>query len=50
MKQESANIQKTKEFNTLFLNLNDKWQEVALIVLKSLSFAQSIQSDEHHNS
>lgn len=42
MTQAKANVQRTAEFNALFLNLNEKGQEAALTVLRSLNFAQSV--------
>ncbi len=42
MTQTKENIQRMAEFNTLFMNLNEKGQEAALTVLKSLEFAQSV--------
>lgn len=42
MTQEKENIQRITEFNALFLSLNEKGQEAALMVLQSLEFAQSV--------
>ncbi len=42
MTQEKENVRRTTEFATLFMNLNEKGQEAALTVLKSLDFAQSV--------
>lgn len=42
MAQTKGNIQRTSEFNTLFMNLNERGQEAALTVLRSLDFAQSV--------
>ena len=42
MTQTKETVRRTTEFNTLFLNLNEKGQEAALTVLKSLDFAQSV--------
>lgn len=42
MTQIENNIDKIAEFNALFLTLNDKGQDAALIILRSLKFAQSV--------
>lgn len=42
MTQTRENIQRATEFNTLFLNLNDRGQETALAVLQALEFAQAV--------
>ena len=42
MTQTKEDIKRTSEFDTLFMNLNEKGQEAALTVLKSLDFAQSV--------
>ena len=42
MTQTKGNVQRTAEFNVLFMNLNEKGQEAALTVLRSLEFAQSV--------
>ena len=42
MTQTKGNAQCTAEFNVLFMNLNEKGQEAALTVLRSLDFAQSV--------
>lgn len=44
MTQTKENVRRTTEFNTLFMNLNEKGQEAALTVLKSLNFAQSVMN------
>ena len=44
MTQTKETVRRTTEFNTLFLNLNEKGQEAALTVLKSLDFAQSVMN------
>ncbi|HBV83274.1 MAG TPA: hypothetical protein DEB74_10890 [Lachnospiraceae bacterium] len=44
MTQTKGTVQRTVEFNTLFMNLNEKGQEAALTVLKSLNFAQSVMN------
>lgn len=53
MTQTKENIRRTTEFNTLFMNLNEKGQEAALTVLKSLDFAQSVMNlqrvENQHN-
>lgn len=46
MTQTKENIQRADEFNTLFMNLNEKGQEAALTVLRSLGFAQSVMYSE----
>lgn len=42
MTQKKENIQRITEFNALFMNLNERGQEAALTVLRSLGFAQSV--------
>ena len=42
MTQTRDEIQRIAEFNALFMNLNEKGQEAALTVLRSLEFAQSV--------
>lgn len=42
MTQTRDNIQRVTEFNSLFLNLNDRGQETALTVLQALEFAQAV--------
>ncbi len=53
MTRTKENIRRTTEFNTLFMNLNEKGQEAALTVLKSLDFAQSVMNlqrvENQHN-
>lgn len=44
MIKEKEEETKMAEFNALFVTLNDKEQDSALIMLKSLEFAQSIIS------
>lgn len=44
MTQTKETVRRTTEFNALFLNLNEKGQEAALTVLKSLDFAQSVMN------
>lgn len=44
MTQTKENVRRTTEFDTLFMNLNEKGQEAALTVLKSLNFAQSVMN------
>ena len=44
MTQTKETVRRTTEFDTLFLNLNEKGQEAALTVLKSLDFAQSVMN------
>lgn len=50
MIQKEEDIQRNVKFNTLFMNLNEKGQDAALMVLTSLNFAQSVmysQGIEH---
>ncbi len=53
MTQIEGNIKRIAEFNALFMNLNEKGQEAALTVLRSLGFAQSVmysqKADEQRN-
>lgn len=42
MTQEEKGVKKEAEFNKLFLTLNDRAQDGALTILKSLAFAQSV--------
>lgn len=49
MTQAKENVQRTTEFNTLFASLNEKGQEAALTVLKSLDFAQSVMNLQRAN-
>ncbi len=44
MTQTKENVRRTTEFDTLFMNLNEKGQEAALTILKSLDFAQSVMN------
>lgn len=44
MTQTKENVWRTTEFDTLFMNLNEKGQEAALTILKSLDFAQSVMN------
>lgn len=46
MTQTKDNVQRVNEFNTLFMGLNDKGQEAALTILRSLGFAQSVMSSQ----
>ena len=52
MTQTNMSIDKIAEFNALFLSLNNKGQDAALTILKSLKFAQSVMSscenDQHY--
>ncbi len=41
MTQERDDVRKIAEFNALFLTLDDKGQDDALAILRSLGFAQS---------
>lgn len=49
MTQRREEAQHIAEFNTLFMNLNEKGQEAALIILKSLEFAQSVMYSQKLN-
>jgi hypothetical protein len=42
MTQGKESIKRIAEFNALFLTLNNKSQDAALNILKSLNFAQSV--------
>ena len=42
MTQAKEQAKKIAELNTLFLTLNEKGQESALTILRSLEFAQSV--------
>lgn len=42
MTQEREAVKRMAEFRKLFLELNEKGQETALAVLRSLGFAQSV--------
>lgn len=42
MTQKQDGTQKLAEMNAIFLGLNEKGQESALMILKSLEFAQSV--------
>lgn len=42
MTQTKENVQRIAEFHVLFRELDEKGQETALIVLRSLEFAQSV--------
>ena len=46
MTQENESVKKIAEFNALFLTLNEKGQDAALTVLKSLGFAQSVMCQQ----
>ena len=48
MPQGSEQIKKLAELNALFLSLNDKGQEGALTVLRSLELAQSVMEQAEH--
>lgn len=52
MTQNKEKVERLAELNSLFLSLDDKGQDSALIILRSLDFAQSVmcsskQSDKH---
>lgn len=42
MTQKTAEVKKLAELNSIFLTLDDKGQESALTILRSLGFAQSV--------
>lgn len=42
MTQIKADVKRLVELNALFLNLDDKGQDSALTILRSLGFAQSV--------
>lgn len=42
MTQNKADVKRLAELNTLFLTLDDKGQDSALTILRSLGFAQSV--------
>lgn len=42
MTQNKTNIERLAELNSLFLTLDDRGQDSALIILRSLDFAQSV--------
>lgn len=44
MTQIKENVRRKSEFDSLFMNLDEKGQEAALTVLKSLDFAQSVMN------
>ncbi len=44
MTQTKEDVRRTTEFDTLFMNLNEKGQEATLTILKSLDFAQSVMN------
>lgn len=46
MTQSKDDIRRTTEFNTIFMGLDEKGQEAALTVLKSLEFAQSVTNSQ----
>ncbi|MBO5031018.1 MAG: hypothetical protein J6C19_00690 [Lachnospiraceae bacterium] len=46
MTQEEENVKRIAEFHALFLTLDDRGQEEALIILKSLGFAQSVMCSQ----
>ncbi len=46
MTQKRTDAQKIAEMNAIFLTLNEKGQESALTILKSLEFAQSVMCGE----
>jgi len=46
MTQKKGTSKKTAELQDIFLELNEKGQETALTILKSLAFAQSVMCGE----
>ena len=44
MPQNSSDMKRLAELNSLFLTLNNKDQDIALIILRSLKIAQSVMS------
>lgn len=42
MTQNKEDVERLAELNSLFLTLDDKGQDSALIILRSLGFAQSV--------
>lgn len=42
MTQEKEDVKRLAELNTLFLTLDDRGQDGALTILRSLKFAQSV--------
>lgn len=42
MTQNKTDVKRLAELNTLFLTLDDKGQDSALTILRSLGFAQSV--------
>lgn len=44
MTQNSSDMKRLAELNSLFLTLNSKDQDIALIILRSLKFSQSVMS------
>ena len=42
MTQKTENVRKIAELNALFLSLDDRGQDSALTILRSLEFAQSV--------
>lgn len=46
MAQKEKCVEKTRQFNELFLSLDNKGQEAAITVLKSLNFAQSVMCSQ----
>ena len=46
MAQREKYMERTKQFNELFLSLDNKGQDAAITVLQSLSFAQSVMCSQ----
>ena len=46
MTYEKETAKRIAELNALFLTLNDKGQDGALTILRSLEFAQSVMSEQ----
>lgn len=49
MTQEREDVRKIAEFNALFLTLDDRGQDCALSILRSLGFAQSFMCSLNQN-
>lgn len=47
MTQNKADVKRLAELNALFLTLDDKGQDSALTILRSLGFAQSVMCSPH---
>lgn len=49
MTQNKEEVERLAELNSLFLSLDDRGQDSALIVLRSLDFAQSVMCSSKQN-